>query len=104
MYNIFLCSSQPTFSIGSVRGSQLPHYPTVAPIKKGEALLDRGKEVASISTMTGFSVSGNGGLCSWPARNSPVFAPLNAIMERCNDLLDLVQTVHDFRSVIHKNG
>ena len=29
-----------------------------------------------------------------------MFAPLNAIMERCNDLLDLVQTVHDFRSAV----
>ena len=38
-----------------------------------------------------------GGLCAWPPRNSPVFAPLNAIMERCNDLLELVQTLHDFR-------
>ena len=37
------------------------------------------------------------GLCAWPPRNSPVFAPLNAIMERCNDLLELVQTLHDFR-------
>lgn len=37
------------------------------------------------------------GLCGWPPRNSPVFAPLNAIMERCNDLLELVQTLHDFR-------
>lgn len=47
----------------------------------------------------GGTAGGGMGLCSWPARNSPVFAPLNAIMERCNDLLDLVQTVHDFRSV-----
>ena len=38
-------------------------------------------------------------LCAWPPRNFPVFAPLNAIMERCNDLLELVQTVHEFRSV-----
>lgn len=37
------------------------------------------------------------GLCPWPPRNSPVFFPLNAIMERCNDLLELVQTLHDFR-------
>ena len=37
------------------------------------------------------------GPCAWPPRNSPVFAPLNAIMERCNDLLELVQTLHDFR-------
>ena len=51
-------------------------------------------------TINGGGGGGGGmGLCSWPARNSPVFAPLNAIMERCNDLLDLVQTVHDFRSV-----
>ena len=39
------------------------------------------------------------GLCSWPPRNSPVFGPLNAIMERCNDLLELVQTLLDFRLV-----
>ena len=37
------------------------------------------------------------GLCPWPPRNSPVFGPLNAIMERCNDLLELVQTLRDFR-------
>lgn len=37
------------------------------------------------------------GLCAWPPRNSQVFSPLNAIMERCNDLLELVQTLHDFR-------
>ena len=38
------------------------------------------------------------GAASWPQRNSPVFASLNAIMERCNDLQELVQTVQDFRS------
>ena len=37
------------------------------------------------------------GLCPWPPRNSPVFAPLNAVMERCNDLLELVQTLLDFK-------
>ena len=36
-------------------------------------------------------------LCFWPPRNSPVFSPLNAIMERCNDLLELLQTLLDFR-------
>ena len=36
-------------------------------------------------------------LAPWPPRNSPIFGPLNAIMERCYDLLELVQTVLDFR-------
>lgn len=40
---------------------------------------------------------GLGLLCPWPQRNSPVFATLSAVMERCNDLLELVQTVCDFR-------
>ena len=34
--------------------------------------------------------------CSWPPRNSPVFYSINGIMERCNDLLELVQTLLDF--------
>jgi len=34
--------------------------------------------------------------CSWPPRNSPVFSSINGIMERCNDLLELVQTLLDF--------
>ncbi|KAL5499629.1 hypothetical protein EMCRGX_G011081 [Ephydatia muelleri] len=38
-------------------------------------------------------------LCPWPARNSSVFSSLNAIMERCNDLMELVQTVLHFREV-----
>ena len=38
-------------------------------------------------------------LCPWPARNSPVFTSLNAIMERCNDLMELVQTILHFRWV-----
>lgn len=36
--------------------------------------------------------------CVWPLRNSKVFHSLNAVMERCNDLLELVHTIHDFRS------
>ena len=33
----------------------------------------------------------------WPLRNSKVFHSLNAMMERCNDLTELVNTMHDFR-------
>ena len=33
----------------------------------------------------------------WPARNSPVFAGLNSFMERCNDVLELVETTRHFR-------
>ena len=33
----------------------------------------------------------------WPLRNSKVFHSLNALMERCNDLTELVHTIHDFR-------
>ena len=33
----------------------------------------------------------------WPLRNSKVFHSLNAVMERCNDLVELVHTIHDFR-------
>ena len=47
---------------------------------------------------------GESGLCAWPPRNSPVFAPLNAIMERCNDLLELVQTLQDFRLGVHAHN
>lgn len=36
-------------------------------------------------------------LCSWPPRNAPVFTSLNMTMERCNDLLELVQTMEHFR-------
>ena len=35
--------------------------------------------------------------CSWPARNGPMFSNINAMMERCNDLLELVQTIEHFR-------
>uniref|UniRef100_A0A1X7UKN4 Uncharacterized protein n=1 Tax=Amphimedon queenslandica TaxID=400682 RepID=A0A1X7UKN4_AMPQE len=35
-------------------------------------------------------------LCSWPPRNSPVFTSLNSTLERCNDLLELVQTMEHF--------
>ena len=35
----------------------------------------------------------------WPLRNSKVFRSLNAVMERCNDLTELVHTMHDFRYV-----
>lgn len=38
-------------------------------------------------------------LCSWPPRNSAVFTPINGMMERCNDLLELVQTLQDFQYV-----
>lgn len=33
----------------------------------------------------------------WPARNSQVFAGLNGFMERCNDVLELVETTRHFR-------
>ena len=59
---------------------------------------DKHKDPPSTNTTSGGSLVGGVSLCSWAPRNSPVFTPLNAIMERCNDLLDLVQTVHDFRS------
>ena len=36
-------------------------------------------------------------LCSWPPRNAPVFSSLNNTLERCNDLLELVQTIEHFR-------
>ena len=35
----------------------------------------------------------------WPLRNSKVFRSLNAVMERCNDLTELVHTMHDFRYI-----
>eukprot|EP00794_Sanderia_malayensis_P011161 gene11161-12333_t len=37
----------------------------------------------------------------WPARNSPVFGGLNSFMERCNDVLELVETTRDFRMLRH---
>ncbi|CAH1797693.1 unnamed protein product [Owenia fusiformis] len=33
----------------------------------------------------------------WPPRNAPCFDLLNAFMERCNDVLELVQTTRHFR-------
>ncbi|ELU01785.1 hypothetical protein CAPTEDRAFT_107782 [Capitella teleta] len=33
----------------------------------------------------------------WPPRNAPAFDLLNAFMERCNDVLELVQTTRHFR-------
>lgn len=32
----------------------------------------------------------------WPARNNVSFATLNSFMERCNDVLELVQTTQHF--------
>lgn len=32
----------------------------------------------------------------WPARNSVCFTSLNSFMERCNDVLELVQTTQHF--------
>lgn len=32
----------------------------------------------------------------WPPRNAPCFSNLNAFMERCNDVLELVQTTRHF--------
>ncbi len=37
----------------------------------------------------------------WPARNSPVFGALNSFMERCNDVLELVETTRHFRMLRH---
>jgi dynein heavy chain len=37
--------------------------------------------------------------CAWPPRNSPVFTSLNLTMERCNDLLELVQTIEHFNEL-----
>ena len=37
--------------------------------------------------------------CGWPLRNSKVFHSMNSVMERCNDLMELVHTIHDFRFV-----
>lgn len=34
---------------------------------------------------------------SWPKRNHPCFYYLNVFMERCNDVLDLVQTMRHFQ-------
>lgn len=33
----------------------------------------------------------------WPARNHQVFGGLNSFMERCNDVLELVQTTTHFK-------
>ena len=33
----------------------------------------------------------------WPARNNACFASLNVFMERCNDVLELVQTTRHFK-------
>ena len=33
----------------------------------------------------------------WPPRNAPAFDLVNAFMERCNDVLELVQTTRHFR-------
>ena len=99
-YCIPLYSSQPMYTISSMRGSQL-HVPHHHHQVGSSSSIVGGSSVTLASSVGGGGGGGmgGGGLCSWPARNSPVFAPLNAIMERCNDLLDLVQTVHDFRSV-----
>ncbi len=43
--------------------------------------------------------NGDAVLCPWPPRNAPVFRTFSLFMERCNDLLELVQTVQDFRLV-----
>ncbi len=42
-------------------------------------------------------------LCSWPARNATPFHYLNMTMERCNDLLELVQTIEHFRYMYINN-
>ena len=36
---------------------------------------------------------------SWPARNSPVFGILNKFMERCNDVLELVEVSQQFKRI-----
>lgn len=35
----------------------------------------------------------------WPPRNSPVFAVLNKFMERCNDVLELVEVTQQFNRI-----
>ena len=35
----------------------------------------------------------------WPARNSPVFDVLNKYMERCNDVLELVEVSQQFKKI-----
>ena len=35
--------------------------------------------------------------CPWPRRNHACFLNLNVFMERCNDVLELVQTMRHFR-------
>ena len=49
---------------------------------------------ASVVSAGGMGVSSH---TPWPLRNSKVFHTLNAMMERCNDLTELVNTIHDFR-------
>ena len=49
---------------------------------------------SAVSTGGGKSVQSH---CGWPLRNSKVFHAMNAVMERCNDLMELVHTIHDFR-------
>lgn len=85
-------------SMSSMKTSQLlPLSSTQDSLLPANIETDKRKDPPMTDTSGGSSVGGVS-LCSWPPRNSQVFAPLNAIMERCNDLLDLVQTVHDFRS------
>lgn len=49
---------------------------------------------SAVSTGGGKGVQSH---CGWPLRNSKVFHAMNAVMERCNDLMELVHTIHDFR-------
>ena len=37
--------------------------------------------------------------CPWPARNSPVFNVLNKFLERCNDVLELVEVSQQFERI-----
>ena len=37
--------------------------------------------------------------CPWPARNSPVFNILNKFLERCNDVLELVEVSQQFERI-----
>lgn len=36
---------------------------------------------------------------SWPARNSPTFGILNKFMDRCNDVLELVEVSQQFKRI-----
>ena len=36
---------------------------------------------------------------AWPARNTPVFAILNKFMERCNDVLELMEVSQQFKRI-----